>query len=333
MNKKNVSYIHSRRSKSNKMKIENPDSENLEEFEKTSRKKSKIKNKKSKSKSKKKKRNQSCKGIIKIPNLPNLTKLEMKLEEKEEIEFVLGDFNNFHSLKEIKTFEKMISLTLINESIKSITSIVENLPYPEKIKYLCLNQNEIEELDGIDKLINLESLQLNFNNIEKIPPFFSSLQNLHTFWICENNISILENIPKSVKSFWIANNEIETIPEDFDKLINLENLNISGNFIDDLRDLYTLGKIKSLKRIYLNDINFGENPICQFDNYRKIMVYIFNYVDIIDQVKLTTKEKEDVEKFFNDNIAFNNDNINQNYKLCKMIFRLMKTYKFFFFYF
>ena len=320
--------ILSDRSKSNKTIAINPDSENLEEPEKTSRKKPIIKNKKSKSKTKK--RNQSSKGVIKIPNLPNLIKLEKKLEEKEEIEFILGDFNTFHKLNEIQTFENMTSLTLINESIKSITSIVENLPYPEKLKFLCLNQNEIDVLDGIDKLINLQNLQINFNNIDKIPKFFSSLKHLHTFWISDNNISILENIPINLKSFWIANNEIEIIPNDFGKYEHLENLNISGNYIDDLKDLYILGKIKTLKRIYLSDINFGENPICQFDNYRKIMVNIFNYVDIIDQVRVTIEERKEVEKFFNDNVAFNKDKINQNYKLCKMVFRLMKTYKFFF---
>ena len=64
--------ILSDRSKSNKTIAINPDSENLEEPEKTSRKKPIIKNKKSKSKTKK--RNQSSKGVIKIPNLPNLKK-------------------------------------------------------------------------------------------------------------------------------------------------------------------------------------------------------------------------------------------------------------------
>ena len=38
----------------------------------------------------------------------------MKLEEKNEIEFVLGDFNDFHSIDEIQTFQNMTSLTLIN---------------------------------------------------------------------------------------------------------------------------------------------------------------------------------------------------------------------------
>ena len=327
MNKKIDFIKFSKRSKSNKTFSSNPDSENYEESEKSQKKKSKIKKKKSKSK--KKKKNQSCKGITNIPNLPNLN-LDIKLEEKNEIEFVLGEFNDFHSINEIQTFKNMTSLTLINESIKDISLITQNMPNPSIMKFLCLNQNEIDNLNGIEKLENIETIQMNFNYIDKIPAFFSSLKKLHTFWICDNNISILENIPINVKSFWIANNEIECIPENFDELVNLEILNISGNFIDDLKYLYILGKIKCLKRIYLSDINFGDNPICQFNNYRKIMVHIFNYVDIIDQIKLTNKEKLEVENYFNDDVIINNDKIKQNYKICKMIFRLMKTFKFFF---
>ena len=323
MNKKNDLCLGSQHSKSNKMILSNPDYEILEENEKT-KTKSKIKKKKTKSKSKSKtktkKRYQSSKGIMRMPIL---SKLEIKEKDKKEIEFVLGDFNDFHSLEEIKTFENMTSLTLVNESIKSISSIVENLPNPSIIKFLNLNQNELENLDDIDKLINLEALHLNFNYIENIPSFFCSLKKLHTFWISENNISVLENLPISIKNLWIANNDIEHIPENFDEMVNLEMLNISGNFINDLKDLYILGKIKKLKRIYLNDINFGENPICLFENYRKIMVHIFSNVEIIDQIKVTKKEKNEVEKYFNDNMIINNDKIKQNYKLSKMVFRLM----------
>ena len=330
MNKKLKMNQISYRSKSNKNFTSNLDSENMEETEKTSRKKSKIKRKKTKSKPKKKKRIKSCKGIVKMPNFPNLQKIEIKLEEKKEIEFVLGDFNDFHSLNEITTFKNMTSLTLINESIKDISLLIENIPNPKIITFLCLNQNEIDNLNGIEKLENIEILHVNFNYIETIPTFFKTLKKLHTFWISENNISILENFPLEIKNIWIANNEIENIPENFDELINLEILNISGNFINDLKDLFILGKIKKLKRIYLSDINFGENPICQFNDYRKIMVHIFNYVEVIDQIKLTEKEKKEVEKYYNDNKIINNDKIKQNYKICKKIFKLMNTFKFFY---
>ena len=159
---------------------------------------------KSRSKSKKKKRYKSSKALQRFPNFRK--KLAEKLEEKEEIEFVLGDFKDFHKIEELKTFKNMTSLTLINESIKDISLLISNLPNPQSLYYLCLNQNEINNIDDIGKLQNLQELQINFNFIDIIPKNLLCLKRLKTFWACENNISVIENIPQNIESLWIANN-------------------------------------------------------------------------------------------------------------------------------
>ena len=171
--------------------------------------KNRYKSSKHKSKSKKRKKYQSCKIINRFPNLKK--KLREKLEEKEEIEFVLGDFKDFHKIEELQTFKNMTSLTLINESIKDISLIISNLPNPQHLYYLCLNQNEITNLDNIDKLENLQKLQINFNYIDKIPNCLFNLKKLKTFWACENNISVIENLPQNIESLWLANNYISKV--------------------------------------------------------------------------------------------------------------------------
>ena len=294
---------------------------------------SKIKKKsvKNKSKSNKRKRYQSCKITPRI--IPDFRrKLIQKLEEKKEIEFVLGDFNDFHKIEELQTFNKMTSLTLINESIKDLSLIILNILNPLNIVYLCLNQNEIINIDCIDKLENLEELQINFNFIEKIPNSFYKLKKLKKFWACENNISFIENLPNSIESLWLANNYIENISENFKDLINLKELNLAGNFISDLKDLYLIKEIKTLNRIYLSDINFGENPICYYNNYRNIMLQLFNYVEIIDQIKVTFDEKFEANRWNDINIRECHEIIKNNFRICNIIFRMMKTYLFFFSY-
>ena len=282
----------------------------------------------SKTKSKTKKRHKSCKVIQRFPMFKK--KLREQLEEKEEIEFVLGDFKDFHKIEEFQTFKNMRSLTLINESIKDISLIIQNLPNPSSLYYLCLNQNEISNLDNIDKLINLEELQINFNFIDKIPKNILNLKQLKTFWACENNINNIENIPINLESLWLANNYIENIPENFNKLVNLKQLNLAGNFISDIKDLYIISELKNLNKIYIQDINFGDNPICYFNNYRKIMVHIFNYVEIIDQIKVTFDEKYDVNRLNEIDVNSCLEKIKNNFRICLMIFRTLKTYMFFY---
>jgi Leucine-rich repeat (LRR) protein len=231
--------------------------------------------KKPQKKLKPKKTHSSNNGIVTTTQIPSGVKqLQLKPEEQEAVEFVLGDFDNFHEYAELNNYKNMSQLTLINESIEDIKSIVNNLPNKENLKFLCLNENKIRSLYGIQQLTGLEELQLNFNQIEKLE-YISELQNLKKLWICENSIQKIENLPMNITNFWIANNLIEKIPDDFDKYKNLEFINIAGNFISDLKDIFILEKIKSLKKLYLSDINFGENPICQYANYRQILIHIF----------------------------------------------------------
>ena len=302
-----------------------PDSEDIEtnDIEIVQRQKRNLK------KSKPKKIHSSNNGIVTTTQIPNeCKKFQIKEEEKEVIEFVLGDFDNFHKITELKTFKNMTSLTLVYESIKTISSIVENLPNPAVLKYLCLNENNLKNLDGVEKLTNLEELQVNFNQIEKIEKV-SELNELKKFWICENKIQVIENLPLNIENFWAANNLIQNIPEDFDKYTKLEFINISGNFISDLKDIFILEKLKSLKKLYLSDINFGENPICQYSNYRQILVHTFKDIEILDQVKISLKERQYVEGVYIKRNLFYNNKIRQNHKINKMLFQMMKTYKFF----
>ena len=285
--------------------------------------------KKLQKKIKQKKTHSSNSGIVTTTQIPSDVKnLQIKPEDKNVIEFVLGDFDNFHKIEELSSFKNMTSLILINESIKDITSIINNLPNKSNLKFLCLNENKITNLNGVEKLEGLEELQLNFNLIEKIENI-SELQKLKKFWICENKIQKIENLPLNINNFWIANNLIENIPEDFDKYVDLEFINLAGNFISDLKDIFILEKIKNLKKLYLSDINFGENPICQYVNYRQILVHIFKDLNILDQIIITPTERQYVESVYIKRNLFFNNKIRQNHKINKMLFQMMKTYKFF----
>ena len=92
------------------------------------------KSKKPQKKAKTKKNHSINSGIVTTTQIPqDVKQLQMRPEEQNVVEFVLGDFDNFHNFEEFNNYKNMTSLTLINESIKDITSIVDNLP--NKIKF------------------------------------------------------------------------------------------------------------------------------------------------------------------------------------------------------
>ena len=118
-------------------------------------------------KNSKKQKTKKKTGIITTTSIP-VYKKKLKDEEKEFVEFVLGDFHELHKISDLSIFVKMTSLTLLNESITNIESILNNIPNKEAMKYLCLNENQITNMKGIELLPNLEELHLNYNQIGKI---------------------------------------------------------------------------------------------------------------------------------------------------------------------
>ena len=278
---------------------------------------------------KKTKKNKTKKktGIKNISSIPSYKIL--KDEEKEFVEFVLGDFHELHKLSDLNIFTKMTSLTLLNESISNIENLIFNIPNKQAMKFLCLNENQITNMRNIELLTNLEELHLNYNYIEKIESTLPELKQLKKFWICENKIKKIENLPENIENFWIANNLIEKIPDDIARYKKIKFLNISGNFIIDLKDIYSIEKLTKLKRLYLSDINYGENPICQYSNYRSLLIHIFPYIEILDQMIISPEEKKEVESLFIKKNLFCKNKIRQNHKITKMIFQIMKTHKLF----
>ena len=298
-------------------KTENSSTLQEEEISDNNEKKNKLNKRKEKEEKKK--------------NVQNITNIKiLKDEEKEFVEFVLGDFYDFHKINDLQNFTKMTSLSLINERIEDMGKIIENIPNKEAMIYLCMNENKIKEINNIHLLPNLKSLHLNFNQIKNINEEMKQLKKLKTFWICENKIKIIENIPEEIENLWISNNLIENIPNDFCKYKYLKTLNISGNLIIDFQNIYNIEKLPKLKKLYLNDINYGENPICTFANYKMMMLHFFKKIEILDQFKINHEEKEEIQSSYLKKMKFYKNKIKQTYKISKMIFHLMKGHKLFF---
>ena len=214
-------------------------------------------------------RSEKTKKIIKW-NYQNENK--EREENKELIVFVLGDFHDFHRIDDLQYFTKMTSLSITNDMIEDMGPIIENIPNKDILIYLCLNENYIKKIKCIEYLSNLKKLHLNFNLIEKIDFGISKVITLKQFWICDNKIKKIENLPEHINNFWIANNYIENLPSDFHKYKNIENLNLSGNCLVDFKNIYILEKLPNLKILYLNNINYGENHICSFLNYKMMFI-------------------------------------------------------------
>lgn len=193
-----------------------------------------------------------------------------------------------------------------------------------------MNENLITSLQGIEKLPNLKELYASFNQIDKIEESIQGLNLLSKLWICENKISLIENIPLSITELWLANNSIESIPQDIRKYINMENLNLGGNLICDFQDIYNLQTIPKLKKLNLSDVNFGDNPICQYIQYRILLIHFLPLLTNLDQIDILEEERKEVENLYIKKTLYFKNKVRNTHKTAKSIIQLLNRNKLFF---
>jgi len=193
---------------------------------------------------------------------------------------------------------------------------------------LCLNENLIENLKGIEKFPSLKNLQINFNLIEKLEYLENS--NLEKLWICENKIRKIENLPDKLISLWIGTNYISKLDEHLLKYDKITDLNLSANLLSSFKDLFILTQMNNLENLNLNDPNFGENPICLINNYRLSLLHKMPNLKILDEIFITTEERQEYNFVYAKKSNFYKNKIIQINRISKLTFKLLKIFGWFF---
>jgi hypothetical protein len=169
----------------------------------------------------------------------------------------------------------------------------------------------------------LKNFQINFNQVKRIE-HVDKLDKLEQFWISDNKIEVVENLPLSIKSLWIANNFIRELDNG---ILNhkLEDLNLSGNLLLSFADIFILSKLKTLKSLSLSDPNFGDNPICSLNNYRVFMLSHLSFLEMLDEINITVEEKREVEKTYKKKNLYYKNKIKTYHNISKSLFTLIKS--------
>ncbi|EPS41846.1 hypothetical protein H072_4233 [Dactylellina haptotyla CBS 200.50] len=147
---------------------------------------------------------------------------------------------------------------LVHCRITSITSL--GLQKLTAVRKLCLRQNEIERIDGLECLsTTLQDLDLYDNSIGHMNHGLETLVNLTSLDLSYNAIKHIKNIEQLVKlkDLYIASNRISTI-EGLETLVELTNLELGANKIRQIQNLDTLLKLEELW--------LGKNKITEITN-------------------------------------------------------------------
>ena len=172
----------------------------------------------------------------------------------------LGDDpENRPELEEPVVFSEVQVLRL---SYKNVLKIA-NLQGFEALHTLCLDNNAIEKIEGIEHLVNLTWLDLSFNKITEI--------------------SGLGKLTK-IKDLTLFNNKIKSI-ENLENLKNLECFSIGNNEMSKLENILYMRQFKKLRLA-----NFSGNPVCKDPEYRYYVLAYLKDLSYLDFVLVTEEE-------------------------------------------
>ncbi len=155
---------------------------------------------------------------------------------------------NDQSLKEVRHFKSLKSLSITNSQITDLTPL-EGLT---QLNWLFLDESNVSNLETLSKLENLQYIKISISKITDISPL-NNLRSLKTLVLDGNKIESLPSLQelKNLKRLSLDGNQITDI-KPLAALSNLNHLDLQSNEINDLTPLAAL---KNLKDLWL-----GSNP-------------------------------------------------------------------------
>lgn len=175
-------------------------------------------------------------------NNNNLIEIPPEIKVFRELKRLVASNNQFENIPdEIGHLYNLENVTFSNNHIKSLPEHFYEL---SNLKYLYLSDNDLKKIDSrINKLNKLEILALENNKLKYLPSEIGELFEL--------------------QSLYLYHNEIDSLPLEIGSLFKLKNLFIGSNPIKEIPTLYN--RLSNLEVLNLKDLSFNPFPQVLYD--------------------------------------------------------------------
>ena len=126
------------------------------------------------------------------------------------------------------------------------------------LRELCLQQNQISSIEGLDECPRLQRL-----------------------WLYGNKISRIEGLANcgELRELCLQSNRISRVAG-LSGLVHLEHLALADNRVSEYRELSSLAHLPVLKELSLRDVHFGSNPVCTLAGYRSAALLALKQIQV-----------------------------------------------------
>ncbi|GMI15843.1 hypothetical protein TrVE_jg5650 [Triparma verrucosa] len=193
-----------------------------------------------------------------------------------------GDRPGLNSDSDDNWFSKIEDLDVSHRNIQYIS----NLGNLNNLRRACFSDNEISQIEGLDKCLRIEDLSLENNRILSIDNI-SHLLRLRKLELGHNRISKIPPLEAYTRltQLSVESNEIKTL-KPLQECISLMELYIGNNEITDLNEINYL---KNLPRLIILDVS--GNPFENvYEIYRLFIIYRIKKLKVLDGCGVTQSE-------------------------------------------
>ncbi|SBT78762.1 leucine-rich repeat protein [Plasmodium ovale] len=229
-----------------------------------------------------------------------LVKFSNNVEAKrnEEVEVLEVCMEKCINLCIFENFQNIRELYLVKNNITDITPLFKCT----SLTVLFLQINKIKSVLGINKLINLEKLNLFHNELTENFIRIEENKKLTYIDLSDNKI---ENIDFFSNTKWfvhinIANNQVRSL-DPLKNNVDLQYLDVSGNRIHKFEDVQALHSLHKISELHISSIYYRSNLLADNILYKHYIFTNFPNIQVLDHEQIENEQRKaalrDMEKF------------------------------------
>ncbi|XP_057622904.1 leucine-rich repeat-containing protein 49 isoform X5 [Chionomys nivalis] len=204
------------------------------------------------------------------------------IDGEEHLRLLNFQHNFITRIQNISNLQRLIFLDLYDNQIEEISG----LSTLRSLRVLLLGKNRIKKISNLENLKNLDVLDLHGNQITKIENV-NHLCDLRVLNLARNLLSHVDNLNglDSLTELNLRHNQITSV-RDVDNLPCLQRLFLSFNNISSFDSVSCLAESTSL-----SDITFDGNPIAQESWYKHTVLQNMMQLRQLDMKRITEEER------------------------------------------
>eukprot|EP00752_Nemacystus_decipiens_P007096 g6358.t1 len=160
------------------------------------------------------------------------------------------------------------------------------------LESLNITECGLQTTEGLEGLTGLTALHLSSNHLQSLDGV-KGMTRLRKLWANDNRIRTMNGLSslEALEDLWLCRNRLTEIGDGLPLGRTLREVNLAHNRLGCFKELLKLAPLEGLRSLTLQDIHFGDNPVCGLSNYKTYVAYHLTQLTSLDMEMVSEESK------------------------------------------